>query len=144
MKSSTAILALALFAAGASAADSTDLPADADRRAMEEARRRAAEDALRREEAKQGRGGIIPPVLRWETPRSDSFDVAVALEKAGKGAEAVKMYERAARDGNGKAARRLAEIYDNGILGVARDYSLALRWYNAARVLGEDVPPATR
>ena len=144
MKSSTVILALVLFGAYASAADPTHLPTDADRRAIDEAKRRAAEDALRSEEAKQGRGGIIPPVLRWETPRSDSFDVAAGLEQAGKGAEAVKMYERAARAGNGKAARRLGEIYDTGIPGVARDYALALRWYNAARVLGEDVPPARR
>ena len=119
MKSSTVILALALFGAGGSAADPRD-------------------------EAKQDRGGIMPPVLRWETPRSDLFDVAVALEQAGKGAEAVKAYERAARAGNGKAARRLGDIYDKGIAGVARDYALALRWYNAARVLGEDVPPVGR
>ena len=117
---------------------------DADRRAMEEAKRRVAEDALRREDAKQDRARIMPPVLRWETPRADPFDVAVALEQAGKGAEAVKIYERAARAGNGKAARRLADIYDKGIPGVARDYALSLRWYNAARVLGEDVPPAKR
>lgn len=119
MKSSTVILALALFGAGGSAADPRD-------------------------EAKQDRGGIMPPVLRWETPRSDLFDVAVALEQAGKGAEAVKAYKRAARAGNGKAARRLGDIYDKGIAGVARDYALALRWYNAARVLGEDVPPVKR
>ena len=142
MKSSTVLLALALL--GTSALGDERVLTDADRRAMEEARRRAAEDALRREDAKQQRGGIMPPVLRWETPRSDLFDVANALEQAGRGAEAVKMYERAARAGNGKAAKRLAEIYDKGIPGVARDYSLALKWYNAARVLGEDVPAAKR
>ena len=121
MKSSTVILALALLGAGASAADPRDLT--------------------------QQRGGIMPPVLRWETPsRGETalMEEAAKLEQAGRGAEAVKMYERAARAGNGKAARRLADIYDQGIAGVARDYALVLRWYNAARVLGEDVPPVRR
>lgn len=148
MKSSTVVLALALLGAGASAADPRDLTSEqAEQRAMAEARRRAQEDARRHEEAKQQRGGIMPPVLRWETPsRSETalMEEAAKLEQAGRGAEAVKTYERAARAGNGKAARRLGDIYDKGIAGVARDYALALRWYNAARVLGEDVPPVKR
>ena len=127
MKSSTVILALALLGISASAADP------------------GQEDAIRREEAKQNRGGIMPPVLRWETPRhSELFEEAAALERGGNGAEAVEVYARAARAGDARAARRLAEIYDRGIPGVARDYQRALRWYNAARVLGEDVPPARR
>ena len=44
--------------------------------------------------------------------------------------------------GNGKAAKRLGDIYDKGLAGVSRDYAESLKWYNAARVLGEDVPMA--
>jgi serine/threonine-protein kinase len=70
------------------------------------------------------------------------FEQAAALEQQGKGSEAVKIYVRAARSGNGKAAKRLGEIYDKGIAGVSRDYAESLKWYNAARVLGEEVPLA--
>jgi tRNA A-37 threonylcarbamoyl transferase component Bud32 len=70
------------------------------------------------------------------------FDQAMALEQQGKGGDAVKLYVRAARSGNGKSAKRLGQIYDKGIAGVARDYAESLKWYNAARVLGEEVPLA--
>jgi eukaryotic-like serine/threonine-protein kinase len=70
------------------------------------------------------------------------FDQASSLEQQGKGNDAVKVYVRAARAGSGKAAKRLGEIYDKGIAGVSRDYAESLKWYNAARVLGEDVPMA--
>ncbi len=70
------------------------------------------------------------------------FDQASALEQQGKGNDAVKLYVRSARSGNGKAAKRLGEIYDKGLAGVSRDYAESLKWYNAARVLGEDVPMA--
>ena len=65
---------------------------------------------------------------------------ASALEQQGKGNDAVKLYVRAARSGNGKAAKRLGDIYDKGLAGVPRDYAESLKWYNAARVLGEEVP----
>ena len=70
------------------------------------------------------------------------FEQGMVLEQQGKGNDAVKMYVRAARSGSGKAAKRLGEIYDKGIAGVSRDYAESLKWYNAARVLGEDVPMA--
>jgi len=70
------------------------------------------------------------------------FEQGMVLEQQGKGNDAVKMYVRAARSGSGKAAKRLGEIYDKGIGGVSRDYAESLKWYNAARVLGEDVPMA--
>ena len=70
------------------------------------------------------------------------FSQAASLEQEGKGREAVKMYTQAARAGNGKAAKRLGEIYDKGLAGISRDYAESLKWYNAARVLGEDVPMA--
>jgi serine/threonine-protein kinase len=67
---------------------------------------------------------------------------AMALEQEGKGRDAVKMYTQAARSGSGKAAKRLGEIFDKGLIGIQRDYAESLKWYNAARVLGEDVPMA--
>ena len=70
------------------------------------------------------------------------FQQGAALETEGKGREAVKLYTQAARSGNGKAAKRLGEIYDKGLIGISRDYAESLKWYNAARVLGEDVPMA--
>jgi serine/threonine-protein kinase len=70
------------------------------------------------------------------------FAQASALEQQGKGVDAVKAYTRAARAGHSKAMKRLGEIYDKGIPGVSRDYAESLKWYNAARVLGEEVPLA--
>jgi TPR repeat protein len=52
---------------------------------------------------------------------------------------AVRIYRRAARDGNGKAAKRLGELFDKGAPGVDRDYQEALSWYSKARELGETV-----
>jgi eukaryotic-like serine/threonine-protein kinase len=70
------------------------------------------------------------------------LEQALALEQQGKGNDAVKVYVKAARAGSGKAAKRLGEIYDKGLVGVPRDYAESLKWYNAARVLGEEVPMA--
>ena len=68
------------------------------------------------------------------------YEQARRLEVEGKGAEAVRVYIRAARARLGKAALRLGEIYDKGIPGVARDPAESLKWYKAARALGEPVP----
>ena len=64
---------------------------------------------------------------------------AAAKESEGNNKEAVKLYVRAARAGSGKAAKRLGDIYTKGVDGVPRDYAESLKWYNAARVLGEEV-----
>jgi TPR repeat protein len=69
-----------------------------------------------------------------------AFQVAQGLEGEGKGKEAVKAYITAARSGNCDAAKRLGDIYDKGLIGISRDYAESLKWYNAARVLGCDVP----
>src|SRR3954469_19141680 len=68
------------------------------------------------------------------------YQVAVNLEGEGKGKEAVKAYTQAARGGNCEAAKRLGDIYDKGLIGISRDYAESLKWYNAARVLGCEVP----
>ena len=39
-----------------------------------------------------------------------------------------------------EVAKRLGDIYDKGLIGITRDYAESLKWYNAARVLGCDVP----
>jgi TPR repeat protein len=54
----------------------------------------------------------------------------------------VKLYRSLARKGNGKAAKRLGDIYDRGIPGVPRDYQESLTWYQKARDLGETVETA--
>ncbi len=100
------------------------------------AQRAAAEARARAERFAAERASAVPMSAQ------QLFDPAQALEGEGKGGEAVKLYVRAARSGSGKAALRLGEIYDKGIAGVSRDYAESLKWYNAARVLGEDVPMA--
>jgi eukaryotic-like serine/threonine-protein kinase len=98
-----------------------------------EAERAAAEKAKQQVAAVQATAAVSSEGLVQQ---------AAALEADGNGKEAVKLYTRAARSGNGKAAKRLGEIYDKGLAGIPRDYAESLKWYNAARVLGEDVPLA--
>jgi eukaryotic-like serine/threonine-protein kinase len=108
--------------------------AAAEKAAAEAAARAAAAEKLAAEKAK----------IASAAPAGGAalFDQASALEQEGKGNDAVKLYVRSARSGNGKAAKRLGEIYDKGLAGVSRDYAESLKWYNAARVLGEEVPMA--
>ena len=108
--------------------------AAAEKAAAEAAARAAAAEKLAAEKAK----------IAAAAPAGGAalFDQASALEQEGKGNDAVKLYVRSARSGNGKAAKRLGEIYDKGLAGVSRDYAESLKWYNAARVLGEEVPMA--
>jgi eukaryotic-like serine/threonine-protein kinase len=67
------------------------------------------------------------------------YQQALAMEKDGKAADAVRIYRRAARAGHGKAAKRLGDIFDRGVPGVSRDYAESLQWYQTARDLGETV-----
>src|SRR5688572_3332266 len=108
--------------------------AAAEKAAAEAAARAAAAEKLAAEKAK----------IAAAAPAGGAalFDQASALEQEGKGNDAVKLYVRSARSGNGRAAKRLGEIYDKGLAGVSRDYAESLKWYNAARVLGEEVPMA--
>ena len=104
----------------------------AEARAATERAKAEAEKARR--EAEKTTAAAAPP------GGAALFQQAAALEQQGKGNDAVKLYVRAARSGNGKAAKRLGDIYDKGLAGVSRDYAESLKWYNAARVLGEEVP----
>jgi len=99
---------------------------------------KAAAERAAAEKAKLAAVSVSPSALS-----SDALlKQAQAMEEQGNGKEAVKVYTRAARSGNGKAAKRLGEIYDKGLVGIPRDYAESLKWYNAARVLGEEVPLA--
>ena len=68
------------------------------------------------------------------------YERALTLERERRGFDAIKAYVLAVKAGSGMAALRLGEIYDSGIAGVSRDFAESLKWYNAARILGEDVP----
>jgi serine/threonine-protein kinase len=106
---------------------------------------KAAAEKLAAERAKQQIASAAPGTAAAPagvSPSEGLFQQAAALEGEGKGREAVKLYTQAARSGSGKAAKRLGEIYDKGLVGISRDYAESLKWYNAARVLGEEVPMA--
>src|SRR5688572_4906467 len=113
--------------------------ADAERQIAEA---RAATEKARAEAEKAKVAAAAAPAAGAPAGGEALFEQAAALERDGKGGDAVKVYVRAARAGNGKAAKRLGDIYDKGIAGVSRDYAESLKWYNAARVLGEEVPMA--
>jgi TPR repeat protein len=75
-----------------------------------------------------------------ESPEARGFyKQAAVLESEGKGAEAVKMYVRAARAGSAAAAQRLGQIYEKGANGVKPNYQESLKWKNLADSVGEDV-----
>jgi serine/threonine-protein kinase len=113
----------------------------ADARAASE--RAAAEKAAAEKAAAEAKAqAAATRVASAPTSGEALFSQAVSLDQEGKGRDAVKMYTQAARAGSGKAAKRLGEIYDKGLIGISRDYAESLKWYNAARVLGEDVPMA--
>lgn len=75
---------------------------------------------------------------------SAMYALGMELEKAGKAPDAVRIYRRAARAGDGKSARRLGEIYDKGIPGITRDYAESLHWFQTARDLGEKIEPEAK
>ena len=112
--------------------------ADADARAKADAEARARADAEAKAKAKadaeaQARAKAEEPKT---TPAEDPFQSARALEREGKGKEAVKSYMAAVKTGNCDAAKRLGDIYGNGLVGIPRDSAESLKWYATARGLG--------
>jgi membrane protein involved in colicin uptake len=97
-----------------------------------QAERMAAEARAAAERARQA----VPRVITSSDARKQAAD----LEAEGRNQDAVRMYIGAARGGSCEAAARLGEIYDKGLIGVTRNYAESLKWYNAARVLGCEVP----
>ena len=141
----TADAAKAAQAKAASADRAEAEKAVADAKAAAERAQAEAEKAIADAKAAEAKAKADAEKAKTAAAPSGSdtlFAQASALEQQGKGADAVKAYTRAARAGHSKAMKRLGEIYDKGIPGVSRDYAESLKWYNAARVLGEEVPLA--
>ena len=111
-------------------------------KAAEDARIAAEKAAAERAAAEKAKEQVAAVQSPAQVSSETLLKQGQALEDQGKGKEAIKVYRKAARSGNGKAAKRLGEIYDKGLAGIPRDYAESLKWYNAARVLGEDVPLA--
>ncbi|MCC6212044.1 MAG: protein kinase [Burkholderiales bacterium] len=88
-----------------------------------------------------GAPASTPAVSVPAVPSVDLFEQAQGMEASDPKA-AVKIYRSLARKGNGKAAKRLGEIYDKGIAGIPRDYAESLQWYETARKLGETIETA--
>ena len=70
---------------------------------------------------------------------SEIYEMSVAIEGK-QAAQALRGYVSAAEHGEARAARRLGEIYEQGLLGVARDPNQAATWYAAARALSATTP----
>ncbi len=74
------------------------------------------------------------------TPSQRHAD-GLLLEHRGDDKEAFVAYLEAAEAGYAPAQRRVAEIYDSGNAAVARDFPESIRWYEKARLGGEQIPP---
>ena len=109
--------------------------AEAQRMAKEAADKAAAAEKAAKEAAERARTQVAKAPSNVEA----LLQQAAAKESEGDNRAAVKLYTQAARAGSGKAAKRLGDIYTKGVDGVPRDYAESLKWYNAARVLGEEV-----
>jgi hypothetical protein len=69
-----------------------------------------------------------------------AMQVGADFEREGKRNEAIKTYIQGARGGSCEAARRLGDIYANGLIGAPRDNTESAKWYGFARALGCDAP----
>ena len=69
---------------------------------------------------------------------SNILNSAIANNKFGKNeyGEVVKLMEFMAKNGNLDAARRMGNLYYDGV-GVKKDYSTAIKWYEKAALLGD-------
>ncbi|MFM0626504.1 serine/threonine-protein kinase [Paraburkholderia xenovorans] len=85
-----------------------------------------------------------PAATDAKVSSGDLLAQATRLQGEGKLNDAVRLYKRAARSGNGQAAKQLGDIYGNGKGDVPRDYAESIRWYNVARTAGVDVPDVSK
>jgi TPR repeat protein len=113
------------------------MPKEMSALAEERARRERLEYQIAREEQQRP---LRREPLRPPNPESSRIQDGRLLEELGRNSEAIEVYKRAAWDGSGKAALRLARIYERGIAGVTQDAAESLKWYRAARILGEHTP----
>jgi len=68
------------------------------------------------------------------------FDEGTKLERSGDLQGALAAYLAAGESGNGKAQKRLGDMYNTGNAAVPRDYETALNWYQKARAQGIEIP----
>src|SRR5688500_15717417 len=92
---------------------------------------------------------LLASAVALAQPLPSIHGLATGFESDSNMQDAVRLYVQAASVGSVKAAFRLGEIYEKGLGGVPPDYQHALRWFNAARVLGYppligDFPPRPR
>ncbi|HEY6822023.1 MAG TPA: hypothetical protein VI321_08375 [Burkholderiales bacterium] len=73
-------------------------------------------------------------------PVRDKRIPSAGFERKHADQEVIATYVRSAGCGNCAAAKRLAEIYDKGFRGIARDYAKSTKWYNTAYVFQCQVP----
>ena len=53
--------------------------------------------------------------------------------------EGVRLLEQAGEAGYGPASKKLMDVYGNGGMGVAKDYTKAVKWKSLAKKQGQDV-----
>ena len=112
-----------------------------DKARVEAEARAAAERAAAEEARKQQEFRLQHPILRTPSSGQELFERAQGLERGGRHREAVQQYTRAARAGSGEAAKRLSEIYRDGLFGVAKDHAESLKWERVARLLERRAEP---
>ena len=69
---------------------------------------------------------------------TELLEQARAAEARGDGKAAVKAYIGASRTGSAYAARRLAQIYGRGEIGVPRDDAESMKWAYYAQRIGAE------
>lgn len=84
---------------------------------------------------------VVVTAAALHAEMADRYAEGLRLRAAGNPRAAFLAFREAAQMGHAKAQRRLGEIYDAGD-AVSHDYSEALRWYQAAREQGEEIPVA--
>jgi len=103
------------------------------------ARAKAQQEAVAKAKSDQVTAAKAPPtVLAASAPQpakgADAlYSQALALENQGNVADAIKVYDQAAKAGSAAAAKKLGDIYKTGKGGVARDTQTSLRYYAMAK-----------
>lgn len=92
--------------------------------------------------AEDSQGTVVVTAASLRAEMADRYSAGLRLRANGNNHGAFLAFHEAALLGHPKAQRRLGEIYDAGDSVVRRDYLKALRWYQAAREQGEDIPVA--
>ena len=71
---------------------------------------------------------------------AERFQEGGKHERDGDLQAAISAYLAAGEAGNGRAQKRLGDIYNTGNAVVRRDYETALKWYQKARAQGIEIP----